>query len=413
MLSNYLKMAWKVLGRRKFFTFISLFGIGFTLTALMVVVAMVDHQLAPSYPETQLDRILTVKRMRMHGDRSNWYAGPGFKFLDRYARDLPGVELMSIYTRPSETSSFLEGRKLVFQSRFADAAYWRVLHFAFLEGAPFTDADDRDANRVAVITDSARRRFFGDEPALGKSVELDGLEFRVVGVVRDVPAFRDISHAEIWMPLGTQTAAGFHESLIGGCLAAYLLAPDTEKKQVQAAFQERLTRVAFDDPERFHTMKGMPMTKLENLANEMLNLDPGETAPRRLILFAILAVLAFMALPAINLININLSRIYERSGEIGVRKAFGAASPDLVLQFVIENVVLCLLGGLIGLVGAFVLLYIAVQFPQVPLLTFHLNWRIFLAALALAIVFGLLSGVGPAWKMSRQHPVNALKGGAS
>ena len=413
MFSNYLKMAWKVLGRRKFFTFVSLFGIGFTLTALMIVVALVDHQLAPSYPETQLDRILELKRMRMHGERSNWYSGAGFKFLDRYARDLPGVERMSIYTRTSEASSFKAERKLVFQTRFVDAEYWRILEFSFLAGVPFTADEDHGANRVAVISDSARHRLFGEESALGKSIELDGKEFRVVGMVRDVPVYRDISHADIWLPLSTQTAVGFFERLMGGCHAAFLLEPGAKKKQVQAAFRERLTRVEFDDPERYHTMIGYPMTKLENMANTMLNLDPGETAPRRLILFALLAMFAFMALPAINLVNINLSRIYERSGEIGVRKAFGAASPDLVLQFVVENIVLCLLGGLIGLVGAFVLLYVATLFPQTPFLTFHLNWRIFLAALVLATGFGLLSGVWPAWKMSRQHPVNALKGGAS
>jgi putative ABC transport system permease protein len=120
-----------------------------------------------------------------------------------------------------------------------------------------------------------------------------------------------------------------------------------------------------------------------------------------------------MALPAINLVNINLSRIYERASEIGVRKAFGAATRDLVLQFVMENVVLSLIGAVIGLIGAYALLKIAVLFPQVPFLTFHLNWRIFAATLVLAIIFGLLSGVWPAWKMSRQHPVLALRGGAS
>jgi putative ABC transport system permease protein len=413
MFSNYLKMAWKVLGRRRFFTFVSLFGIGFTLTALMIVVALVDHQLAPSYPELQLERTLELKRMRMHGDRSNWYSGPGYKFLDRYARDIPGVERMSIYTRSSEVSSFKDGRKLVFQARFVDAEYWRILQFDFMDGVPFTADEAHEANRVAVISDSARRRFFDEGQALGETIELDGKEFRVVGVVRDVPVYRDISHADIWLPLGTQTAAGFFDRMMGGCLAAFLLEPGTERKQVQAAFRERLTRVEFDEPERFHTMIGYPMTTLENVANELLNLDPGETAPRRLILFAILAMIAFMALPAINLVNINLSRIYERSGEIGVRKAFGAASGDLVVQFVVENVVLCLLGGLLGLIGAFALLYVATLFPQTPFLSLNLNWRIFLAALALATGFGLLSGVWPAWKMSRQHPVTALRGGAS
>ena len=70
MFRNYLKMAWKVLCRRKFFTFISLFGIGFTMTALLIAVALADHMLAPSYPETRLDRMLLLERMKMAGDRS-------------------------------------------------------------------------------------------------------------------------------------------------------------------------------------------------------------------------------------------------------------------------------------------------------------------------------------------------------
>lgn len=413
MFGNYLKMAWKVLRRRRFFTFVSLFGIGFTLTTLMTVVSIADHQLAPSYPETQLDRMLVLSRMQMYGDRSTWSSGPGYRFIERYGRDLPGVERMTVYTHGHQTVTFKEGRKLTFDARFTDAEYWRVLQFAFLEGAPFGVEDDRNANRVVVISEGTRRRCFDDEPGLGRSIELDGSEYRVVGVVEDVPVYRRTAAADIWMPLGCNSAAGFTDAMIGGCSAAYLVEEGGDRKQVQAAFRERLTRVEFDDPERFHSMAGLPMTTLEALSSQMLNLDRGETAPRRLLLLALLAMLAFMALPAINLVNINLSRIYERSGEIGVRKAFGAASPDLVLQFVVENVVLCLLGGVIGLVGAYTVLQLAALFPQTPLMTFHLSWRIFAAGFALAVVFGLLSGVWPAWQMSRQHPVNALKGGAS
>ena len=86
---------------------------------------------------------------------------------------------------------------------------------------------------------------------------------------------------------------------------------------------------------------------------------------------------------------------------------------DLVLQFVVENVVLCLLGGVLGLIGAYLVLRSATFIPQVPILEVHLSWRIFLSAFVLATIFGLLSGVWPAWKMSRQNPVSALKGGGS
>ena len=199
MFGNYLKMAWRVLGRRKFFTFVSLFGIGFTLTTLMLMVALADHFLSPSYPETQLDRTLVLERMEMFGDRSRWSSGPGFKFLDQYARDLPGVEKMSIYSRESRATTFKDGRKIVFRTRFADAEYWRIMQFSFLEGAAFSSEDDHQANRVAVINASTRKQLFGEENAVGKSTgrrgvqgcrrckECPGLSYAIVRGCLDAP----------------------------------------------------------------------------------------------------------------------------------------------------------------------------------------------------------------------------------
>ena len=69
MLKNYLKMAVKVLLRRKFFTFISLFGISFTLIVLMVAVAFLDHAFAPFPPEVNKDRTLTCRRLNGRGER--------------------------------------------------------------------------------------------------------------------------------------------------------------------------------------------------------------------------------------------------------------------------------------------------------------------------------------------------------
>jgi putative ABC transport system permease protein len=117
-----------------------------------------------------------------------------------------------------------------------------------------------------------------------------------------------------------------------------------------------------------------------------------------------------MLLPTINLININISRIMERASEIGVRKAFGASSWTLVGQFIIENVILTLLGGAIGFaMSRFVLQFITGS-GWFPYAEFHLNHRIFLGGFILAVFFGVLSGVYPAWRMSRLHPVQALKG---
>jgi putative ABC transport system permease protein len=129
-------------------------------------------------------------------------------------------------------------------------------------------------------------------------------------------------------------------------------------------------------------------------------------------LIFILAALLFITLPTMNLISINLSRIMERASEIGVRKAFGASSRSLIGQFVLENVVLTVIGGAIGFVLAVIALPALSRLELIPYATFDINFRIFGYCMLLAAIFGAISGAYPAWRMSRMHPVNALRGGA-
>ena len=122
--------------------------------------------------------------------------------------------------------------------------------------------------------------------------------------------------------------------------------------------------------------------------------------------------LLFITLPTVNLVSINLSRIMERASEIGVRKAFGASSRTLVGQFVMENVVLTVIGGAVAFALATWVLDVISDVQFIPYAVFSVNPRIFGYGMLLAAFFGIVSGVYPAWRMSRMHPVNALKGGA-
>ena len=94
----------------------------------------------------------------------------------------------------------------------------------------------------------------------------------------------------------------------------------------------------------------------------------------------------------------------------GVRKAFGAPSRTLVLQFVTENVLLTFVGALVGLVLSALVLRAINASGVAGGLGLAMNLRIFAWGLLFALVFGVLSGVYPAWRMSRLHPVHALKG---
>ena len=410
MLLNYLKLAWKVLQRRKFFTFVSLFGISLTLVVLMVATAILDHVFAPHPPESRLDRTLGIYLIALQGDESRRTGFPGYGFLDRHARDLPGVERTSFYALQQQAVSYVDGHKVTSWLKRTDGEFWRILDFRFLEGGPFTDHDEANRNFVAVINQTTRQRFFGGGPALGRTFEIDAQRFRVVGVVEDVPFLRITPFADVWVPISTLKSSGYRREFTGGFQALLLAESRAALPLVREGFAERVARAEYHDPRVFHTIRSGAETLFEAFSRSFFSSGWSEARPGMLRGFLLGAAVLFMVLPAVNLVNLNLSRILERTSEIGVRKAFGGSVWTLVGQFLIENVILTLIGGVIGLALAAGVLAALEASGLIPYAELGLNLRIFAAGLALALFFGLLSGVYPAWRMARLHPVEALRG---
>ncbi len=415
MIRNYLKIALKVLSRQKFFTFISLFGISVTLMVLLVATALLDYVFAARTPEVHADRMLGVYELTMKGKDDTENAPPGYAFLDRYVRPmakLPSVERVAFVTGSQTVVSYLDGRKIQSELRRADGEFWRVLAFDFVEGGPYTVADDEAGRFVAVISETTRERFFGGRPALGKTIEADGQRFRVVGVVRDVPVLRYSSSADLWVPVTTAKTSAYKEEWLGGFYALILARSRADLPQIKAEFQSRLREAEkqLPDPKTFKTLVAGADTLFEGAARLFLPVRDTANPGNRLRVVLLVLMLGFMLLPTINLVNINLSRILDRASEIGVRRAFGASSRTLVGQLLIENLVLTLIGAAIGLVLALGVLRAFNVSGLIPQTHFELNFRIFFYGLAIAIFFGLFSGVYPAWRMSKLHPVQALRG---
>lgn len=415
MIKNYFKVALKVLARRKFFTFISLFGISITLVVLMVTAAILDHALAPHSPETRSDRTLGIYQLTMKGPNNTQNSEAGYYFLDRYARPLsklPGVERFAIVSTPQTAASYVGGKKIESRMRRTDGEFWRIVEPEFLEGGPFTPEDESGARFVAVINETTRARFFGDSPALGRTIEVDGQRFRVVGVVRDVPTLRFSSSADVWVPISTSKSKLYREQWMGEFNALILARDEDHFPAIKAELGAQLREAErhLPDPKNYETLTAGADTLFEAHVRKV---SPGSTEvihPGRAKAVLFLLMLLFMLLPTLNLVNINLSRILDRASEIGVRKAFGASSRTLVGQFVVENLILTLIGSLAGLVLAAAVLPALNSSGFLPHAQLALNYRIFFYGLALAVFFGILSGVYPAWRMSKLHPVQALRG---
>jgi putative ABC transport system permease protein len=292
-----------------------------------------------------------------------------------------------------------------------DGVFWEILDFRFLEGHPYTERDVRDGRMVAVINESTRRRFFGSATAAGRTLEADGQRFTVVGVVPDVPILRVVPFADIWVPYTTEKSDAYRAELVGNYIGILLLQDPARLAVTRDEFWSRLRTVKPTD-RLFQSVEATPETLFDTLGRMFVGGGSGTGTGygARLVMVLTVAAALFMLLPAVNLMNLNTSRIMERASEIGVRKAFGASSRTLVGQFIIENVVLTLVGAAIGFVLAAWLLNAINASGIIQYAALRLNYRIFAWGVALAVVFGLLSGVYPAWRMSRLHPVQALKG---
>ena len=413
MIRNYLLTAWKVYTRRKLFTAINLLCITLTLMVLLVVTALLQNELYPTGVEGKSDRFLQVGTVVALGPEGNStrISPLGHKLIEDYLKPMKTAQLVAAVTGPKAVSVYQGDRITEVQMRRADANYWKILDFVTLDGRLPTADDDVRGRFVAVLNESTARKLFPGSKAVGQAMNIGGQSFQVIGVVQDTMHFN--SYSDVWMPVSTDPSTEYRNQMWGDFSALLLARNANDVPAMKAEVAAMAKRVKFDDPKEWSTAIFWGDTKLDFFARGLLNneKDADSGAVWFLTIIGVL-MLFFMLLPALNLVNLNIGRIMERSSEIGVRKAFGASSTQLVVQFVVENILLCLFGGLLALVAAKGVLVWLENSGLIPYLDVDINLAVFGCGLVLATVFGLLSGVIPAWKMSRLNPVQALKGAA-
>ncbi|QNH60779.1 ABC transporter permease [Hymenobacter sediminicola] len=421
MLLSYLKIAWKVLLRRKFFTFISLFGISFTLMILLVVMALVDHVVGPNMPEKRLNRMLFVNTIRQQMvDDHGWMNMPAsIQFVDRYVRKMKTPEKVGIMSNIYNATAFTKGGLLPLDIRYTDGDFWQIMDFEFLGGRAFTGAEVAQAQHVCIVNEATARSYFGTTQVVGRTIEIDLKRYHIAGVVRNVSAVHIASYSDVWVPY-TLSPSLTRDNRISGEFMVVLLAPSAaETPAMREEYRQMMRRVEIPNPKEVQALFSYadPMlatfTRALHITRAVSGSDSQTLDDDNVGAFYLICTvlgLLFMLLPALNLVNLNVTRILERSSEIGVRKAFGATGRNLVGQFLVENVVLAVVGGLLGLALAAGALALLNDVHVVAYAQFSLSWRVFAWGLLLTLVFGLMSGVYPAWKMSRLNPVVALRG---
>jgi putative ABC transport system permease protein len=257
-------------------------------------------------------------------------------------------------------------------------------------GAFFTAADVETRRRVAVLgADPAEALFPGRDP-VGKSVTVGGVRFRVIGVMSRVgTAFGVARDAEVFVPV-TAAQRLFGVTRVDGIAVK---APSTEEVDTE----QRIIRevVARAHPEQEYQV--LTQRDILGVVGRILG-----------ILTLVLASIAGISLlvGGVGVMNIMLVSVSERTREVGLRKAVGARTRDVLRQFLLEAVALTVSGGVLGILLGIVGAALVGRFSPVPAAI--TGWSVALA-FGVSVAVGVFFGVYPARKAARMQPVAALR----
>jgi ABC-type antimicrobial peptide transport system permease subunit len=322
------------------------------------------------------------------------------------------------------------------------------------EGEIFTDQDVRNSSKVALIGHTIKRELFQNESPVGKEIRVQNVIFRVVGVLsRKGANMMGIDQDDIllapWTTIKYRVAGSSastanqstaqSSSASGGVSTAVntlnTLYPNGAT-QAQLYPQPSATQQA-DTPQpiryanvdqimvRAESTEAIPtaINQMTGLLHERHHIQPGQSddfnvrdmtemtkalASTSNLMAGLLLCVALISLVVggVGIMNIMLVSVTERTREIGLRMAVGARARDILRQFLVEAIVLCLLGGAIGILlgrGGSYLVSKFLRWPTEPSLP------AVIAAVAVSAAVGVIFGYYPAWKASRLDPIEALR----
>ncbi len=407
-------------------SWISVGGTALAIFLIMVIYMVNGLGKVESEPELRRSRLYYGTGMhiiRERGDASSYLSQ---EYARRIYGSLEGVEQVAYTTGWGEIKDAQAGtgEPVEVKVMYTDRTFWDIYDFRFAEGRPYAAEDCEAAANKAVITSRLAERLFGKGmKAEGEEIMLDLVPYTVAGVVSNANPLMAQSYSDVYLPLGP-VSADPELPMLGNTNAHLLLKPGADPASVREQVSRiygAITAELKKDMNVEAVYHGQPYDAATMAAGGFGTNgtpDTSGTATREWVSYIVL-----LLLPAINLSTMTRARMRRRVSEIGVRRAFGAKRFQIVTQLLVENLLLTLLGGLIGLAlsvlfamnfSQYVVTLVSswnASFDQLlsaPGFSMLLSWRTFFMALAFCVALNIISAGIPAIKASRVNPADAL-----
>jgi len=427
MIKLYFKQAWTMMKQNKLFTSIYVAGTGLAIATTMIMAIVYYVKIAPIYPEVNRNRTLFINTAREMKRNSNDTSQSAWSLqaIKEWFYPLKNVEEVSAEVNDWNAGDYVQladgsgDFQVILKS--TDPNFFRIYEFSFIEGKPFTESDLQSGIRAAVITDELAQRLFGThEGVIGRTFSMNYSECRVVGVVKAASFLCKQAFAQVYVPYTTHkySKENFGSTgLLGYMNVTLMVKDDIQENLLREEINELVRKFNASQEQIEFSIYNQPRSHLLTVFQPSIT---REFSWIDVIKEYLLILLALLLVPSLNLSGMIAGRMEVRLAEMGVRKSFGANRNGLLGQVMWENLMLTLVGGLLGLFMSWLLLYVCREWifalfdshPTVAISGVSTSVSgemlfapsIFIMALLLCLVLNLLSALIPAW-LSLKKPI--------
>lgn len=413
MFKNYLKIALRNLWRNKVYAVINIFGLSVAIAC--AIVGYVQYDLSHSFDtfHANYDRIYRVTGKRVINNQEQRWGMVPIPLAQRMKIDFPQIkEAVCMEWTPN---TMRHGDKVFHQDVLhADPGFFRMFSFPLKSGT----ADLNDKTKI-VITETLAEKYFGTEDPIGKTLTLKyerGIErdFTVSGVVQKYPyhssvRFEAVANVELLYDLGLNEKDSWrfwtHALFITAKHPEDVATVNNRMDGYLKLHQVANPNLAFSGF-TIEPLSEVALNSRDTRNNALSqNLHPSQVIG----LISISLLIVLMA--CFNYVNTSLAFAARRLKEIGVRKVIGGMRSQLITQFLIENIVMCMLAlGLGLLLAEYFLPVIDMMFPGDNLSEYHYYKLSFMGFLAgMLMLTAVVAGLYPAVVSSSYNPVNILR----
>ena len=357
MIRQFFRQALTMMKQHKLFTGIYIAGTALSVTMIMITFAVLYIKFAPIYPEENRERMLDIRRITTivndsEGEQKNTLCC-SMKMADLIRKDSKYLEHLSCNVSSNNRKKLSataekDTKKIKEIALYTDEQFWNIYTYKFIDGHPFSKQDVKSNNRVVVIPLSTAMELFATHKVAGKHIYVDGEEHTIVGVIKNAPSAVTRTYA-VYIPLGMDKDKpwlDYTKKELAGVYGIHAtVKKPTDRELLRKEIEEKIARYNASSTTCRYEISDHILTHAEGTYDKVYY---GNDAYRNFIKEIMLIIAAFLLIPALCLSIMILSRMENRMVEFGVRKAYGATTGSIIFQVLSENMLLTLIGGILG-----------------------------------------------------------------